>query len=283
MRALRYAAVLCLSLCIPVVTAGWTWPVESTETISPGLDRDRSTTRTNLGPTASSARFLRFRFSADGPLKVVAPLSGRIVLHGAVPDTAEGGTSILFRDENEFWVILGTRRFAWSRGDRSVPLIVTSGDHLGSAEEIDVSVYDRLHGRYVNPRALFPYAESLPEDGIPPLWVVQEREYQEIPRRGSVEIAPGTVQLVSPGGVVDPTRFPKTLYILQGGLVERQFSFLFEDEVTSLFNERGDFVLFEGDVAVGLSEFELEARRFDGTVERRTIRLEALQQTPETP
>lgn len=256
-RANRVGTVFLLFVLAPIILHGWIWPTEEVDT----LHYDREPSKAPIAPV----EYLRFSFSSGETFSIRSPIDGQVVMHGR--------EAIILRDINEFWIVLETEEFQWSGIAGIVPQVVTVGETLGTGRSVSVTVYDRLNERYVNPRAVFPYLEQIPSDGIPPLAVVQDDRVVPIPERGIVDIQPGEAHIIVAQGVFDPTRLPRTMYILRNGLVDRQLSFLFEDELTPLIDAEGNLVLLETSIDPGVNEFELEARAFDGTRVRRMIRL----------
>jgi hypothetical protein len=84
---------------------------------------------------------------------------------------------------------------------------------------------------------------------------------------------PGTVHIVVARENLRFSRLPRRVYVLRDGLLQARHSFIYQDDTRQLTTPEGDLLLFETRVVTGLNEIELEAHRFDGTVERRTARL----------
>ncbi|MFP4154026.1 MAG: hypothetical protein ACLFSV_14360, partial [Alkalispirochaeta sp.] len=127
---------------------------------------------------------------------------------------------------------------------------------------------------------LFPFTGDLPSDGMPPLAVVQDQ--REITGR-TVTLQPGRFQIIIPAESATAAVLPAQLYILRDGLLEADHSFVTATEVATLRDAEGNIVVLESEVRPGSTIVEIGVRLFDGGVERRTVRLEAVSPALDTP
>ena len=164
---MRGVLLTVFSLSITVQPAAWEWPATGTDFT---LDADGSDSSLHTGPNWS----FRFVNRSGGDVPVIAPISGELVFIDEVRSSENReGDLLVIRNANELWVNLRVYGIAWA--DRSFLLAetVSTGDTLGRAEVVELEVYDRLGQQYVNPRALFPYTDRFPGDGLPPLTFLQ--------------------------------------------------------------------------------------------------------------
>jgi len=271
LRLVRFCAVLL------VVTGAslpaWQWP-------TPAVDRLSVETPTTT--PGSDTPVIPFLFGGDsGPrIPVTAPVSGEVVFSEINPGVAGDEIVLVVRDAHEFWVFLEVKGGVLEFPDGVVPDFLVAGTVLGTARTVSLSVFDRLRSRYVHPRGLFPLSREMPADRLPPLAVAQNGR---VIGNGTEPLRPGRFQIIVPAGDLSPALLPERLYLLRDGLLEGDHAFISASDVARLRDDAGNLVVLESELRAGSTVIEVEARRFDGGVEQRRLRLEAVPSPLDTP
>jgi len=266
------AGSLFLLASVATQLAAWQWPVTGPSVGFVDGDGDPQMLHRELSA-------FRFTNRSGEDLRVVSPISGTVIFFDETGSSKDhDGDVLVVRDANEMWVILRMYGMAWADTGFRISERVSAGDLLGRAEVVELEIYDNLSGRYVNPRALLPFTEALPEEGLPPLTFIQADE----------EVAPdslaaGTVQIVIAREDAVFSRFPRRVYVLRNGLLEAQRFFVYQEELEALTTQSGRVRLYESELVAGVNEIDFEAHRFDGTIVRRTVRLMVPEPADEPP
>ena len=249
---------LFLMFCVGVSGAAleWRWPGTS-----PGPSRlGESLFSTQIRGAAAGEGVLRYRFAAAGEVVYrTAPPGAEGSVMGPVPKL------LVVVHPEQFWTVYwGIDGHPQPEGGPSISF----DDTFTAPGPVAFETYDGRRGRVVNPRALLPDPGTGFADGMPPISVRQNEVYRPNGRvqPGSVSIGVRAVDLVA-------NTLPRRLYVLSEGLLVADLHFDTPEDLRARRLEDGFFEIFSDQVDPGTQLYEIEAVLYDGTVERRRLRV----------
>jgi len=186
---------------------------------------------------------------------------------------------LVVRHDGGMWSVYRGGNMRVPAGARSPEARVTSASPVRTDGPVIFSMLDASEMRMVSPRALLPESDGLPVDEMPVLGFRQNGE----PVRARNLVA-GAAELVVPGEWLQPVTLPRRMYVLVDGLLAADISFLVPGDVSARVTADGDLFILERELDPGLTQFEIEVERYDGTTESRTIRVRVPEPLPlDTP
>jgi hypothetical protein len=263
-RAL-FVGVILVTASPAVSGASWQWPVpletlESSRlldgTISPWWSV--SGMAVDSGPEDRS-----YRFAASGT--VVYHDTSSFEMAG-VPSVPRSGDLVVLKHDNGFWTFYAGENLrlpgsSWSAGDA-----VDSDAHFFAEGDVSFAVFDAVRDVFVNPRAVLPEHTGLPDDGLPVVGFIQNNVLTL-----SRNLTAGDADFVVPRQWMEPSEFPRRIYVLVDGLLQAEIDFTVPEEVAQRVTPDGDLSLLPMTLEPGNVVVEVESHQFDGSIERRTI------------
>jgi hypothetical protein len=274
-RPVLALVLVLLAVGVPVVRAEWRWPFSGGVAVDAGDPRDDLWLRVTPG----SAR-------SDGEVTVYPVAPGEMIYRNRAPgatapasNAVPGGSDrLVLRHEGEFWSIYRSSLLEVDPGLEAGRVEAGADTPITGAERVTFGLYDAVGSLMVNPRAVLPESELLPEDEMPVLGFRQSGRALR-----AANLLAGEAQLFVPEEWLEPAALPRRLVVLVDGFLGADIDFLYPEEIADRRMEGGLF-LMAVDLPPGRTTFEIESWRYDGSVDRRVIRVQVPQPVPlDTP
>ncbi len=246
---------------------GWRWPTDDISSVGSVNEPGRPFGIVMSGPVAPIPGATERAEQAPRAYRIAAPgeafyrdtPSARPGLAGrSVPAATE---RVAVRHGEELWTMY--RAASLFLPDRGSSLDLFFGD-----APLTLTVLDAISMRVVNPRALLPLDDALSTDGLP--WL-EFRQAGSAVRSADLSIGPAV--LVVPAERLDAFNLPEHIYVLRDGLLVDEVNSIYPDVLRRRLLSDGSLLILDTEFDAGRTTIELEAHRFDGSVQRRVLRI----------
>jgi hypothetical protein len=267
--------VLLLAGRVSIARADWRWPFPA------GVSIDAGNAGAELWMSVSPRSGL-----ADGEVTVYPVAPGEMIFRNRAPGAAvpapnsvpDGSDRLVLRHEGEFWSFYRSPILQVEPGLEAGRVEAGTVAPIVGTERVAFGLYDAVGSVMVNPRAVLPETDLLPEDEMPVLGFRQSGRALR-----AANLLAGEAQLFVPEEWLELAALPRRLVVLVDGFLAADIDFLYPGEIGSRLMEGGLF-LMETDLPPGRTTFEVESWRYDGSIDRRVIRVQVPQPVPlDTP
>lgn len=260
-----FTGLILLAMSVVAADAQWQWPVPADALDSSAIRQDIISPwwRVSAPPSGANGSVQTFRFLS----------AGNVLYHDTEPPATPGVHTVprtddlvIVRHDNQFWTFYAGRELqrldsSWSGGGP-----IDNRSRFQADGGVSFAIYDAVRQVFVNPRAVLPEQQELPEDGLPVVGFLQNGELTL-----SRNLTAGAAQFVVLQEWIEPLELPRRIYVLVDGLVQAEVDFTLPEEAAERMTPDGHVMLLPVSLDPGLSLIEIEAHQFDGGIERRTI------------
>ncbi|MCG8481549.1 MAG: hypothetical protein MI724_20810 [Spirochaetales bacterium] len=270
-------ALLWIVVVATSLAEGWRWPTDDISSIGSANERDRPFDVVMSAPAASvsgatdrAEQTLRaYRFAAPGDVFYRDTPGGRPGLAERGVPAVSGRVAVRHRDE--LWTI-------YRAPSLFLPVQGGPRDLFFGDAPLTLTVLDAISMRIVNPRTLLPLDEGLAPDGLP--WL-EFRQAGSAVRAANLSVGPAV--LVVPAQRLDAFSLPERIYVLRDGLLADEVNSIYPEALRDRLLSDGSLLILETAFDAGRTTIELEARRFDGSTQRRVLRIDVSEPPAASP